>query len=219
MHTVYQIVAGPMVWAAFALFLGGMGVHLVQLVRRTRQNEPFVFTHMSWRYGLRSIMHWIVPFVAVNWRRRPVLTVVTFIFHISLAITPIFALAHIVLWEESWGVAWPALPDAAADVLTMVVMACCVFFAVRRSVRPEVRYVTEVSDYLLLVLTATPFVTGFLAYHQYAQGGWLTVAHIFSGELLLAAIPFTRLSHMLLAWFTRAYIGSEFGAVRHARDW
>ncbi|MCP3952439.1 MAG: nitrate reductase, partial [Desulfobacterales bacterium] len=25
--------------------------------------------------------------------------------------------------------------------------------------------------------------------------------------------------HMLFAPFTRAYMGSEFGGVRHARDW
>jgi hypothetical protein len=40
-----------------------------------------------------------------------------------------------------------------------------------------------------------------------------------SAELLLVAIPFTRLSHMLLAPLTRAYIGSEFGMVRHVKDW
>lgn len=219
MQTMYQIVAGPLAWAAFALFLGGLAYRLIQMVRRTMKSEPFVLTYMSWRYGLRSIAHWIVPFVATNWRQRPVFTVITFLFHISLIVTPIFALAHIVLWEESWGVSWLALPETAADVMAMVVIGCCLFFGIRRVVRREVRYVTQLSDYLLLALTAAPFVTGFLAYHQYMQGGWMTIAHMVSGELLLAAIPFTRLGHMLFAWFTRAYIGSEFGAVRHARDW
>jgi hypothetical protein len=36
---------------------------------------------------------------------------------------------------------------------------------------------------------------------------------------MLVAIPFTRLSHMLFSIFTRAYMGSEFGKVRHAQDW
>jgi hypothetical protein len=43
--------------------------------------------------------------------------------------------------------------------------------------------------------------------------------HVLAGDIMLAAIPFTRLSHMILSPFTRAYMGSEFGAVRHARDW
>jgi nitrate reductase gamma subunit len=43
--------------------------------------------------------------------------------------------------------------------------------------------------------------------------------HVLAGNILLAAMPFTRLSHMLFLAFTRAYMGSEFGKVRHARDW
>ena len=45
------------------------------------------------------------------------------------------------------------------------------------------------------------------------------ILHILSGEVLLVAIPFTRLSHMLFAPLTRSYMGSEFGNVRNARDW
>jgi nitrate reductase gamma subunit len=45
------------------------------------------------------------------------------------------------------------------------------------------------------------------------------ILHIISGEVMLVAIPFTRLSHMLFAPLTRAYMGSEFGGVRHAKDW
>ena len=36
------------------------------------------------------------------------------------------------------------------------------------------------------------------------------------GEIMLVAIPFTRLSHMIFSPLTRAYMGSEFGKVRHA---
>ena len=52
--------------------------------------------------------------------------------------------------------------------------------------------------------------------------GYLATAlasHIVSGEIMLMAIPFTRLSHMIFSPFTRAYMGSEFGAVRHVKDW
>jgi hypothetical protein len=45
------------------------------------------------------------------------------------------------------------------------------------------------------------------------------IIHILSGEIMLVAIPFTRLSHMIFFAFTRGYMGSEFGAVRHAKDW
>ena len=47
----------------------------------------------------------------------------------------------------------------------------------------------------------------------------MMIAHIVSGEIMLIAIPFTRLSHMIFSPLTRAYMGSEFGNVRHAKDW
>lgn len=219
MHELYRIVSGPLVWVAFALFFGGLLYQLARSLRLARRKEPFIFTYLSLGHSLRSLAHWLMPYGALGWRRHPVLTGVTFLFHIGLILTPLFALAHVVLWEEAWQISWWRLPDAAADALTLVVCGGGLFFALRRGFAPEVRFVTDASDYLLLTLTLAPFATGFLAYHQWTAGPWMTLAHMLSGEILLAAIPFTRLRHMLLGWLTRAYMGSEFGAVRHARDW
>jgi hypothetical protein len=47
----------------------------------------------------------------------------------------------------------------------------------------------------------------------------MIIIHIISGALALLLIPWTRLVHMIWFAFTRAYMGSEFGAVRHSRDW
>jgi hypothetical protein len=82
-----------------------------------------------------------------------------------------------------------------------------------------VRNVTYVSDYLLLAVVMLPFLTGFLAYHQLGPYRPMLILHMLAGEIMLIAIPFTRLSHMLFFFFTRAYMGSEFGNVRNARDW
>ena len=174
---------------------------------------------MSWRYSLRSILHWITPFATVNWRRQPLLTVVTFAFHICLLVAPIFLVAHVMLWEESFGLSWWTLPDGAAEIMALIVIAGCVFFLVRRLVNPEVQYVTSASDYIILAIVASPFITGVVAYYQWFGYQFFMILHILSGEIMLVAIPFTRLSHMLFAPLTRAYMGSEFGGIRHAKDW
>jgi nitrate reductase gamma subunit len=215
---MYALAAGPLAWAAFILFVGGLLIRLVRLLMTVNRTEKFIYTYFSFTYGLRSILHWLVPFGTASWRLHPVLTVVTFFFHIALLITPIFLLAHIILWDEAWNLSWWSLPDLLADLLTLIVVAGCIFFLVRRLTRPEVNFVTDASDYVLLLIVALPFVTGFLAYHHWG-GGWMTVIHMLSGEIMLVAIPFTRLSHMLFSIFTRAYMGSEFGKVRHAQDW
>ena len=152
-------------------------------------------------------------------RKHAVLTIVAFAFHICLIVTPIFLLAHVTLVDESWNLTWWTLPDGAAEVMTLIVIVCCVFFLVRRLLNPEVKFVTSASDYVILGIVAAPFVTGFLVYYQWFGYQTLLILHILSGEVMLVAIPFTRLSHMLFAPLTRAYMGSEFGGVRHAKDW
>ena len=219
MHDLYNFVSGPLAWLAFIVFFGGSLYRLITLFVLINQKEKFIYTYMSLKYGLRSILHWSTPFATENMRRHPLLTIVTFAFHICLLLTPIFLLAHITMIDESWNISWWNLSEGAAQIMTVIVVACCVFFLIRRLVSPEVQYVTAASDYVLLALVAAPFVTGFLAYYQWLDYQIIVILHILSGEILLVAIPFTRLSHMLLAPLTRAYMGSEFGGVRHARDW
>jgi nitrate reductase gamma subunit len=123
------------------------------------------------------------------------------------------------LVRESWNIRWWTLPERTADAMTLIVVFCIVFFLLRRFIAPEVRYVTSASDYIILGTVAAPFISGYLAFHQvFFDYRFMVNIHILSGEVMLMAIPFTRLSHMLFFWFTRAYTGSEFGAVRHSRD-
>lgn len=219
MYDVYHFVSGPMVWVAFIVFITGSFYRVISLIMLANEKEKFIFDYMSLKYSLRSILHWLVPFATENWRRHPVLTVVTFAFHLCLFIVPIFLMAHIILWEEAWGISWWWLSDSLADIMTLIVIAGCVFFLIRRIKLPEVKYVTSASDYVILAIVAAPFITGFLAYHQWFPYPFMMILHIISGEIMLMAIPFTRLSHMLFAPLTRAYMGSEFGGVRHSRDW
>jgi nitrate reductase gamma subunit len=219
MQSAYAIVSGPLAWLAFLIFFGGIAYRLIRLLRDVHRTEKWIYSYMSWKYSLRSIVRWLLPFGTVNWRRHPGLTVATFAFHLCLLITPIFLLSHVVLWDEAFDLSWWTLPDALADVMTLVVVVCCVYFLVRRLVAPEVKFVTSASDFVILAIAAAPFITGFLAYHQWFAYPVMVIAHIVCGEIMLIAIPFTRLSHMIFSPLTRAYMGSEFGKVRHARDW
>ncbi len=219
MYDIYNFVSGPLVWVAFIVFIAGSLYRLIDMIRLVNKKEKFIFSYMSWKYSFRSILHWVIPFGSEGWKNNRSLTIVTFVFHICLIIVPVFLLSHIILWDESWNVSWFSLPDPVADIMCLIVIACCIFFLIRRITSPEVQYVTSASDYIILAIVAAPFITGFLAYHQWFGYQVFVVLHILSGEIMRAAIPFTRLSHMLFSPFTRAYMGSEFGGVRHAKDW
>jgi hypothetical protein len=58
-----------------------------------------------------------------------------------------------------------------------------------------------------------------MAYYQILSYQVIIVIHMWAGAAWMAMIPFTRISHMLFFPLTRAYMGSEFGFVRNARDW
>lgn len=219
MHTLYSILAGPLAWSAIVIFVGGLLFQLIRRIIQAYHKERFIFSYMSLKYGLRSIGHWILPFGALNWRRHPVLTVMTFAFHICLIIAPFFLSAHYILVDEAIDLNWWVLPNHVADAMTMIVVAVCVFFAVRRLVQREIRFVTGASDYILLFFVAAPFISGMISFHQWGDPRVSSILHMLFGEILLVIVPFTRLSHMVFSIFTRSYIGSEFGKVRKAKDW
>lgn len=215
---IYELVRGPLVWIGFAGLLGGSLYRLLTLGRQLMK-ERAVMPTMSAKFGARSVAHWLVPFATRNTRLRPGFTVLSFAFHICLLVTPLFAMGHAVLWQESWGLRWWSLPQGLVDVMTLVVILVGLAFMVRRYANLVTRKVSSWSDYLLMLLVIGPFLTGYAAHAQWVGGDVMTTLHIVSGVLWLVAIPFTRLSHMLWFVFSRAFMGSEFGEVRHARDW
>jgi len=215
---MYEFVRGPLVWVAFIGFFAGVAYRIVTMARLAKRDKV-VYPTFDVRYGARSVLHWVVPFASLNMRMRPLYTLLSWAFHACVLATPLLVMGHAVLLQESWGVRWWSLPESVADVMTLVVVFGCLFFIVRRLVRPEVRNVSYPSDFLLALLVMAPFLTGFAAHQQWLPYRPLIIAHISSGALCLLLVPWTRLVHMIWFVFTRAYMGSEFGAVRHARDW
>jgi len=156
---------------------------------------------------------------SVSLRKQPLFAIAFFVFHVCLLAVPLFLLAHNILWQEAFGVSLPSMADSAADVLTVICIIAALFLLLRRIIRPEVRILTSAWDYTLLVLTALPFVTGFLAYHQAGPYQVMLLVHILSAEVLLVVIPFSKLGHVVLFFFSRAFIGFEMGTRRGARTW
>jgi len=215
---MYDFARGPLVWIALAVFILGSIYRLVSMYFLARKDKV-VIPYMNLKYGARSIMHWVVPFAAKNMRMRPFFTVLSFLFHICLIMTPIVALGHVMLWDESWGISWWSPPEQITNIMTIIVVVTGLFFILRRLADPTVRYVSSIKEYLLLILVLAPFVTALMAYYQVFDYNVMIIIHMWTGALWLMAIPFTWLSHMLFFPLTRAYMGSEFGFVRHSRDW
>ena len=96
-----------------------------------KKDGPFL-SYMSWKFSLRSIAHWLTPFGSLGWRENADVTIATFIFHLCLIGLPILALGHVVLLDRYHGLDYWSLPEGAADVMALAVMACCLYFFYRR---------------------------------------------------------------------------------------
>ena len=215
---IYEFVRGPLAWVAMIIFFVGSLYRIAYLLYSSKK-ETVLDSSRSRKDAARSIVHGLIPFGSTYMRRQPLLTVVTFVFHLCVIILPVFLLAHIVLWYESWEIQWWSLPDLLADLMAVWVIAACGYFFYRRLVIPEVKQVSRPIDYGLLIIVLLTFLTGFLAYHQWGPYRPILILHIISSEVLLVFLPFSKLAHMLLFGFSRAYMGSEFGKHMKATDW
>jgi nitrate reductase gamma subunit len=215
---MYELVTGPLAWIAFGIFAVGLLYRLVWYIRGLNWQMDRVTYTANIAYGirgaLRSIFFWLMPFGTHGWRFYPGFTILVFIFHICLLITPVFLMGHNVLLLERWGFSLPTLPEGLADGMTLALIAAAVFIILRRIALPEVRIITKPYDFLVLAIAVAPFLTGFLAYHQVGDYDFWIVAHVLSGEVMLVSIPFTKLSHFLLFFLSRAQLGMDFGIKR-----
>ncbi|GAQ94917.1 nitrate reductase gamma subunit [Thermodesulfovibrio aggregans] len=217
--SIYTLVRGPLVWIAFIVFIGGTFYRIYKTIQLAKK-EKIIYPYLSLKYTLRSFIHWLTPYGSISMRRHPWFTLITFVFHISVILTPIFLAGHIELWYESWKLNWWSLPQGLADAMTLIVIVSLILLLIRRLIQSDIKFLTGKGDYLAIALVALPFITGFLAHYELLiEYKTMLTIHMITGEIMLATIPFTRLSHMFFFWLTRAHTGSEFGAVRHSRDY
>ena len=130
---MYEFARGPLIWIAFAVFILG-GLYRIIWMLLFSKKDKVVYPYMSIKHGLRSLLHWTLPFGSPNMRLRPFFTVLSFLFHICLLATPLFVLGHTILWNESWGINLWSLPENLSNTMTFVVVFAVLFFATLRFV-------------------------------------------------------------------------------------
>jgi nitrate reductase gamma subunit len=229
---MYEFVRGPMMWIAFAVCILGLMYQAYRLIRLTRCKEESYYTSrdksssvserlLQFFKGrwLRWIRNWSITVKGTVIGLQPLLAVLTFVFHVCLIVTPLFLMAHNILLFESWQWSLPSFSEFTTDILTIIFLICAAVFLVRRILVPRVRAVSSLWDYILLLITLAPFLTGYLAYHQLVQYETIIVIHILAGELMLISMGVTKLGHMIFFFFVRLFIGSEYSFGGGTRTW
>ncbi len=213
---IYEIVRGPLALTSFIIFLAGIIWQIILFFNNTRgQESPKITGPRPTRKEIEKFapsqeIKRLARWEGTVFKMDPNLAILTSIFHIILILTPIFLLAHNILIEQSWGISPPSFREKFSDILTIIVLAFGAFFLYRRLFVPKVRAITTIGDYLLFLVVFLPYLTGFLAYHQFFAYKKMIIIHMLTGELMLVCIPFTRLKHMIFYFLNRFFVKGEY---------
>ncbi|MDH2916807.1 MAG: hypothetical protein PXX77_08020 [Gallionella sp.] len=145
-------------------------------------------------------------------KREPVTYIGGYVFHLGLLANIFFFAPHIEFFRNMFGIGWPGLPSAMVDASAVAAIAALGVLLAHRLTNPVKRMLSGFGDYLAWAVTLLPLLTGYLAYHHLLFEYTLMLSlHLFSVELLLVLLPFTKLFHTFSVFISRWYNGDIFG--------
>ncbi|MGB5438077.1 MAG: hypothetical protein WBN57_01875 [Gammaproteobacteria bacterium] len=205
-------VRGPLLQIATVIFLLGVAVRILEILMLGRKTDLAEARGSALAGGLRTII--TRSLADRNTLRRNMFNEVAgYIFHIGFFVVLLFYAPHILLFKDTLGLSWPALPTPVVDAITIVTMITLVAVLLHRLVHPVMRFLSKFQDYLVWLVTFLPLLTGYLAFHRtgIAAPSTLLVVHILSVELLMVVFPFTKLMHAFTIFMSRYYNGAIAG--------
>jgi len=190
----YSILEGPVLWVVFLIFLAAIIIRCIfflwVIIKNSSRNKEKRPIHIA-----KALAGAFVPFHRA-FAKKPLYTSLRYVFHICLFAVPLGLSGHIVLWSESrleWD--WAALPDAWADWMTLVLLALAIYFLLRRLIIKGIRRESSLNDFLLIIIVALPFLTGYFLTHGTlasvgALGENMVIIHMLSGQVMILMVIF-----------------------------
>jgi nitrate reductase gamma subunit len=198
---------GPLFRLAFALMvLGLLRIFFLTLAGMAESYRRNMDRIVPWGEVARQTAAWLLP-AGRFWRRRPVYGAISLIFHVGLLIVPLFLAAHVLLWKQSVGFAWPAIPLAVANWLTLLVIAAGLGLLGGRVFYRGARKLSRPQDFVWPLLLVIPFATGYVCANTAVRPSTYQVTmflHVYSADAIMLMIPFTKLAHCVLVPLSQA---------------
>jgi len=212
---------GPLFRLAFSLMVLGLlrvfVLTAVGIAEAYRRNSDRI---LPWKEIGRQTLGWLVPFGRLC-RQRPAYSLTSFLFHVGLLSTPFLLAAHVLLWRRSVGFAWPAIPQQIADYLTLLTIAAGLGLFFGRALHRGARALSRFQDYFWPLLLVLPFATGYVCSHAaigpkaYQE---MMLLHVYSANLIMVMIPFTKIAHCVLAPLSQLVTAAAWKFVPGAGD-
>lgn len=165
----------------------------------------------AWTKGIKAFFSHLWPRKA---HRARVLhwTVISYAFHLGLFVVVLGFVPHILFIRSLTGLSWPGLPSGVVVFAGFVTFLSLLVLLAHRIASPVLRGISGFDDYFAWALITLPVLTGLAAfYHMVEPYPMLLAVHVLSVDLLLLCLPFTKLAHLGLVFFSRAMSGAFFG--------
>ena len=209
--TLLEFARGPALqWSLIILVVGVVWRLLgtLLLAGRTDQSKPRQSAGVA--DGMTAIATRSLPAEAFEKRIR-FQHVTGYAWHIALFITVLFFGPHILFFESILGFSWPHLPNAIVLVAGAVALAVLLALLIRRTTHPVQKLISNADDYISIVVTMLPLVTGLLAFaHLGGRYETLLAIHLLSVEALFIWFPFGKLMHTAMTFPARYQAGTRF---------
>lgn len=198
---------GPGLQIATAVLLLGLVFRLLEIYTPGRKSDLSEARASGMGPGFRTIISRSIPLKGM-WTKE----ISGYTFHIGFFIVLLFFVPHILLFKDAFGFGWPGLSNSLIDFITVLTLAALAYSLFTRITDPVRRFLSTFGDYLALLLTALPLITGYMAFHRlglpYTQ---MLAIHILSVEVLMVFLPFTKLVHAVTILGSRWYNGAISG--------
>lgn len=207
---------GPGFNIALIIMVGGILLRVIEILILGRKKSYSAPKGRPVLQGLRTIFSRSIARKGMV-KEAPVTYVAGYVFHLGWAIAFLFLGAHVALIAQLFGLSqhalWPGLNKAIIETAAAAAVIATFFLAYTRVKDPVRKALTTPSDWIVLVLSVLPLITGYIAVNRVfgvdAQL-WMAI-HILSAEALMIAFPFTKLMHAVTIVMARYYNGNTQG--------
>ncbi len=203
---------GPALMVALVIMVFGLCWRIVGILAMRRPLElSRARASYAWLQGMRAFFTHLWPRKAY---RAQVLqwTVISYAFHLGLFVVILGFVPHILFIRSITGMNWPGLPNAVVHLAGVVTLLSLLALLIRRIANPVMRGISSFDDYFAWFLVALPLISGLSAFSHIVEPYPMVLAiHVLSVDLLLLCLPFTKLAHTGMVFFSRAMSGAFYG--------
>ncbi len=214
---ILQFTRGPLFQVALLVFIAGMTYRVVNVLVLgwSKDRTPATGSKLAGvaKSFLKGILIWpFIPWVRRTFSRNPMIYIAGGLFHLGLFVVLILGTAHMLVWKSLLGFGWPTLPLPIVDWLAAAAIVAMIVLLVLRRTNPVLRLLSGLPEWTNWTLVFLPMITGYaLTHHMFFRYEVLYSIHMFTVDVLLIWIPFSRISHFIFYFFSRTIHGTEYG--------